>query len=255
MPLLEKVSAILPNASLHTPYGMTEALPVTDVDFQSIREAQQDAETSVPGAGNGVCVGTPVYGAQILVAPLDSRGEATGTPTTEAGITGEIMVSAPHVKDRYDTLWVTEEVSTQNPGWHRTGDIGHFDASGRLWVEGRLAHVMVTSAGVLTPVAAELATEEVEGVKRAAVVSVGPVSVATPVAVIETVEKTKAGQAPFGLTQRIRQHVLSTTGIELSAVLVVDEHPTDVRHNSKIDRPALAQWAEKTLTGKKAKLK
>lgn len=255
MPLLEKVSAILPNASLHTPYGMTEALPVTDVDFQSIREAQQDAETSVPGAGNGVCVGTPVYGAQILVAPLDSRGEATGTPTTEAGITGEIMVSAPHVKDRYDTLWVTEEVSTQNPGWHRTGDIGHFDASGRLWVEGRLTHVMVTSAGVLTPVAAELATEEVEGVKRAAVVSVGPVSVATPVAVIETVEKTKAGQAPFGLTQRIRQHVLSTTGIELSAVLVVDEHPTDVRHNSKIDRPALAQWAEKTLTGKKAKLK
>ena len=28
------------------------------------------------------------------------------------------------------------------PGWHRTGDVGHLDAEGRLWVEGRLVHVI-----------------------------------------------------------------------------------------------------------------
>ena len=58
--------------------------------------------------------------------------------THEPGVTGEILVSAPHVKDRYDTLWVTEEQSISTPGWHHTGDVGHLDAAGRLWVEGRL---------------------------------------------------------------------------------------------------------------------
>ena len=42
-------------------------------------------------------------------------------------MTGEICVAAPHVKDRYDRLWVTEQASRRNPGWHRTGDVGHLD--------------------------------------------------------------------------------------------------------------------------------
>ena len=35
---------------------------------------------------------------------------------------------------------------------------------------------------------------------------------------------------------------------------MVAEHPTDVRHNSKIDRPVLATWARKVLAGKKARV-
>ncbi|MBM7050923.1 alpha/beta fold hydrolase [Rothia sp. ZJ1223] len=259
LPLLEKVQQLLPSASLHTPYGMTEALPITDVSFETILAAHDDGEnelhtTPMVGAGNGVCVGTAVYGAQVRLAPLNAHGVPAAELTEEPGITGEIVVSAPHVKDRYDTLWVTEETSIQNPGWHRTGDVGHFDAEGRLWVEGRLAHVMVTGQGVLTPVAAELAAETVAGIKRAAVVAVGPSGTATPVAVVETHEKMPAGQAPFDLTQQVRSAVAEHTGVDLAAVLVVDEHPTDVRHNSKIDRPLLAQWADKILSGKKAKL-
>ena len=46
------------------------------------------------------------------------------------------------MKDRYDPLWATERESSRDPGWHRTGDVGHLDAEGRLWVEGRLVHVI-----------------------------------------------------------------------------------------------------------------
>ena len=281
VPLLEALSALVPNASLHTPYGMTEGLPVTDVSFEMIRQAIAEGTPNAAGevldpfARDGVCVGFAVYGAAVAIAPLLQDGSVASELTHEPGVTGEILVSAPHVKDRYDTLWVTEEQSISTPGWHHTGDVGHLDASGRLWVEGRLAHVLLTSQGVLTPVAAEQSAESLPEVRRAALVAVGPAGTATPVLVIEASANTAAlearqsasafkralldrvpgrfpiaeGVAPFELSQLVRQKVAEDTGVELAAVLVVHEHPTDIRHNSKIDRPALGEWASKVLAG------
>ena len=281
VPLLEALSALVPNASLHTPYGMTEGLPVTDVSFEMIRQAIAEGTPNAAGevldpfARDGVCVGFAVYGAAVAIAPLMQDGSVAVELTHEPGVTGEILVSAPHVKDRYDTLWVTEEQSISTPGWHHTGDVGHLDASGRLWVEGRLAHVLLTSQGVLTPVAAEQSAESLPEVRRAALVAVGPAGTAAPVLVIEAAANTAAlearqsasafkralldrvpgrfpiaeGVAPFELSQLVRQKVAEDTGVELAAVLVVHEHPTDIRHNSKIDRPALGEWASKVLAG------
>ena len=283
VPLLEELSALVPNASLHTPYGMTEGLPVTDVSFEMIRQAIAEGTPNAAGevldpfARDGVCVGFAVYGAAVAIAPLLQDGSVDSQMTHEPGVTGEILVSAPHVKDRYDTLWVTEEQSISTPGWHHTGDVGHLDASGRLWVEGRLAHVLLTSQGVLTPVAAEQSAESLPEVRRAALVAVGPAGTAAPVLVIEAAANTAAlearqsasafkralldrvpgvgrfpiaeGVAPFELSQLVRRKVAEDTGVEVAAVLVVHEHPTDIRHNSKIDRPALGEWAAKVLAG------
>ena len=283
VPLLEALSALVPNASLHTPYGMTEGLPVTDVSFEMIRQAIAEGTPNAAGevldpfARDGVCVGFAVYGAAVAIAPLLQDGSVADELTHEPGVTGEILVSAPHVKDRYDTLWVTEEQSISTPGWHHTGDVGHLDASGRLWVEGRLAHVLLTSQGVLTPVAAEQSAESLPEVRRAALVAVGPAGTAAPVLVIEASANTAAlearqsasglkralldrvpgarrfpiaeGVAPFELSQLVRQKVAEDTGVELAAVLVVHEHPTDIRHNSKSDRSALGEWASKVLAG------
>ena len=250
--LLERLQKLLPAAELHTPYGMTEALPLTDVSLDVIRAAREDAQRGMAGAGNGVCVGTPVHGAQLAVLPLDGAGNVTDEITTEPGVTGEIVARAPHAKDHYDRLWITERVSDQTPGWHRTGDVGHFDANERLWVEGRLAHVISTSGGPVTPVAAEHAAQSVPGVGRTALVGVGPQGSQTTVAVIETnPAPQKPGLAPGDLAERVRSTVEFATGIRPSAVMVIPEHPTDIRHNSKIDRAALSQWAERVLSGGK----
>ena len=40
--------------------------------------------------------------------------------------------------------------------------------------------------------------------------------------------------------------------VPVAAVLVADEIPTDIRHNSKIDRARVADWAEAVLAGGKA---
>ncbi|GAA5226407.1 alpha/beta fold hydrolase [Paeniglutamicibacter antarcticus] len=239
-PLLGRVQDLVPAAKVHTPYGMTEALPVTDIDLESIRAA---------GKGNGVCVGTAVAGAKIAIAPLDSGGVPGSEPLTDTSKTGEILVRAPHVKDRYDRLWITEALSTSIPGWHRTGDVGHLDDTGRLWVEGRLTHVLSTPEGPMTPVAGEHAAESVQGAGRAALVGVGPAGNQVPVIVMETVPPARrAAPAQPELARRVRA-ALAATGITISAVLVIPEMPTDIRHNSKIDRSALALWATGTLAG------
>jgi acyl-CoA synthetase (AMP-forming)/AMP-acid ligase II/pimeloyl-ACP methyl ester carboxylesterase len=250
-PLLAEVQQLMPQASLHTPYGMTEALPVTDISFEEIRTAGADAAAgTVLGAGNGVCVGMPVHGARLAIAPLAADGTASRrNRTAKAGVTGEILISAPHVKEAYDRLWLTQRESAGLTGWHRTGDVGHFDAAGRLWVEGRLAHVVTSPGTVVTPVGAEQSIERLDAVKMAAIAGVGPSGTQAVVAVVETVPPAhKAGPAAPQLAERVRR-AASEAGVEVSAVLVVPAQPTDIRHNAKIDRARLARWASRVLSG------
>lgn len=252
--LLAEMQRLLPHASLHTPYGMTEALPVTDISFEQIRAAAADAAAGhTAGAGNGVCVGRPVHGARVAVIPLAADGTAPGnTPVTEPGVTGEILVSAPHVKESYDRLWLTQRESIRTAGWHRTGDVGHFDSAGRLWVEGRLAHVVTAPDAVVTPVGAEQAIERVAGVGLAALVGVGPSGTQAVVAVVETLPQARrAGPAAPQLAARVRE-AARTQGVSVSAVLVVPFQPTDIRHNAKIDRTRLSRWAAAVLSGGRA---
>lgn len=235
--LLRRVSGLVPNAELHTPYGMTEVLPVSDISLAEIEQA---------GVGNGVCVGSPVTGVEVGVSPLDDFGNATGTLTTDPGISGEICVQAAHARDRYDKLWATTSAASHPVGWHRSGDIGHLDADGRLWVEGRMVHIIRTASGAVTPIAIEHAAESVAGVAQAAAVAVGPVGTQQIVVVVVTDEPGRAaGLAGLDLADAIRKVVV----VDVAAVLEVPSLPVDKRHNSKIDRTRVAAWAERVLAG------
>ncbi len=237
--LLRRLQSLLPAAELHTPYGMTEALPVADIALPEIEAV---------GRGAGVCVGRPLPGVQVRVSALDTLGAAAGALSDQIGLTGEICVAAPHVKQRYDRLWATQRASARDPGWHRTGDVGHLDASGRLWVEGRLVHVISTAEGPLTPVGVEQRVEELAGVEAAAAVGVGPPGTQQVVLVIVAADRrARAGRlADPGLTAQIR----TAAEVPVAAVLVVRAMPVDVRHASKIDRTALAHWAADRLAGR-----
>jgi acyl-coenzyme A synthetase/AMP-(fatty) acid ligase/pimeloyl-ACP methyl ester carboxylesterase len=240
LPLLREVQELLPAAELHTPYGMTEALPVTDISLPEIEEA---------GAGNGVCVGRPLSGVSVRISPLDELGRSRGELTDDTGVTGEICVAAAHVKDRYDKLWATEAASSRNPGWHRTGDVGHLDSDGRLWVEGRLVHVVATADGPVTPVGLEQRIETLEGVSAAAIVGVGPIGTQQVVAIVVCALARSRGPL---VDPELAAAVRSAAQVPLAAVLVVDALPVDIRHASKVDRTRLARWADRVLAGDRA---
>lgn len=242
-PLLAAAAALMPHAEPHTPYGMTECLLATDITLAGIR-AVADA------ADRGVCVGAPIAGNRVLIDPLDGEGRPSGAPASRSGVLGEVVISAPHLKTAYDRLWLTDRTAvadTPDAGrWHRTGDVGHLDAEGRLWIEGRLPHVFVTTEGPVAPVGLEQQAEGAPGVRRAAVVGIGPRGLQQPVAIVET---TAGVRRPGLATPELAAAVRARVGLTLAAVLVVPQLPTDIRHNSKIDRTRLASWAERVLAG------
>lgn len=225
--ILEAFSRLAPAAELHTPYGMTEVLSVADIDLATLADIRP---------GRGVCVGRPLAGVELRIEPLAGSGES-----------GEIVVSAPWMSAGYDGLWATTDqartVDERGVEWHRTGDVGHLDAEGRLWVEGRMAHVVDTAGGPVTPVPLEvsvaLATE-----LRCAIAGVGPPGCRQVVVVVE--REGKAGLAGTDVDRSVRE---ALTPQPVAAVLTVPKLPVDRRHNSKIDRTRLGRWAEAVLAG------
>jgi acyl-coenzyme A synthetase/AMP-(fatty) acid ligase len=235
LPTLRAASDLLGGCEAHTPYGMTEALLVTDVTLDELDQAPTD---------NGVLVGRPVRGVQIAISALDSNGEANGKLGDAANVTGEVCVRGPQVKDHYDQLWATQRESARDNGWHRTGDVGHLDEDGRLWIEGRMAHLVTTPADVITPVGPEQRIERMDAVDHAAVVGVGPKGKQVAVAVVDAPAQ-EHGVASLEMHDAIR----AASQLTLAAVLVVDQLPVDIRHNSKIDRGRVAEWASEVLAG------
>lgn len=239
---LRTVAALAPRAALHTPYGMTEVLPVADIDLAGIEQSERDEP------GGGVCVGHTVNGADVRIVPLwFDAGELPEPLAT--GETGEILIRAPWVSDGYDGLWGTQRAARPagDEIWHRSGDVGHVDERDRLWVEGRVVHVIRTPDGPVTSVPVERLIERALGILRVAAVGVGPADRQQIVVVLEDDER---GDGPVDAT--VADRVRAAVDLPIAAVLSVRTMPVDVRHNAKIDRVHVARWAAAVLAGERA---
>lgn len=235
--ILHGVQRLIPSAQVRTPYGMTEVLPVCDVAIEDIDAA---------GPGPGVLVGAPLPGVELRISSVDADGRATGPLASSPGVLGEVLVRAAHRKLRYDRLWSTERAASRDRGWHRTGDVGVLDADGRLWIAGRLAHVITTPSGPVAPVPIEQAVQRIPGVEQAACVGVGPVGT-QQVVVACVLADGRTGPPDLRLIDDVRQ----AAGVPVAAVLLRASLPVDIRHNSKIDRTAVAAWASGILAGRR----
>ena len=172
-------------------------------------------------------------------------------PRPPPGRHGRDLVAAPHVKERYDRLWLTAAApARRDPGWHRTGDVGHLDDDGRLWVEGRLAHVLATADGRPHPGRPRAAgAGGAAGAGRAAVVGVGPPG--TQQVVVASSKPSPpvrrpargAGRSPRGARRRRRRH-------RRRAPCSWSPHcpPTSGTTRRSTGR-ALAGWADRVLAG------
>ena len=235
---LQAVAALAPAAELHTPYGMTEVLPVADIELSSIIEAE------LADPAGGVCVGRPVVGADVRIAALGFDPDVVPDPLAPMSV-GEILIRAPWVSEGYLGKWATQRAARPGAGrWHRSGDVGHVDADGRLWVEGRAMHVIQAVSGPITPVPVERAAERALGVGRSAAVGVGPLGSQQLVVVVEQ-PGVDDGPASPEVADRVRRSIERP----VAAVLSVAALPVDIRHNAKIDRAAVAVWASALLAG------
>ncbi len=137
--LLRRLSTALPDATIHSVYGSTEAEPIAHFSADQLGE---DVD-GLTRRGGGLCAGVPVPEICLQIA-----ADQWGTPLSAADLTflaageaGEILVSGEHVLRGYLDGHGDEEtkIHDRNRVWHRTGDAGWIDVRGRLWLLGRCA--------------------------------------------------------------------------------------------------------------------
>jgi nucleoside-diphosphate-sugar epimerase len=145
--LWSAADSFLPAGKLHSPYGATEALPV------SSRLGRRDRRRH---PRRGACVGFPVAGIDVRIIPItDKPVTADSSSFLPAGAIGEIIVRGPVVTREYHSLPKATAAAkipdSERPGgvWHRMGDCGHMDSAGRLWFLGRKVERVQTPEGTL----------------------------------------------------------------------------------------------------------
>jgi acyl-CoA synthetase (AMP-forming)/AMP-acid ligase II len=245
--LVEGLRALLsPTGDVHTPYGATEALPVSSL---SGAEITGRLRARIDG-GHGTCVGRPAPGVEIaLVRMSDDRiarwSEDLRVPPLALG---EICVRGPVVTPAYDGDEAATRAAKIEDGarlWHRMGDIGYLDAEGLLWFCGRKSQRLETALGTFLPVPTESIFDRHPKVRRSALVGVGPRGSEVPVLVVEGPRREQAELVSFARanTDRKLPHPLP----EIEHVLFRESLPVDARHNAKIAREELKRWAEGEL--------
>ncbi|HYH63481.1 MAG TPA: fatty acid CoA ligase family protein [Urbifossiella sp.] len=263
---LERIARLLaPGAEVFTPYGATEALPVANIGSGEILTETRH----LTDRGKGVCIGRPVPGVTVRIIPItdDAIPEWDDARVLSPGEVGELAVCGPVVTAGYfGRPEATRLAKIRDPRtgalWHRMGDVGYYDDTGRLWFCGRKSHRVVTPHGTLFTDMVEPVFNTVKGVYRTALVGVTRDGVTHPVLCVErwTVRHflarfpgRKADFAPprpwewLEAELRTDAALCEHTRAGVTFLEYAGSFPVDVRHNSKIFREKLAAWADRKL--------
>jgi len=249
---LKRFSQLLsPGVQIFTPYGATEALPVSSIGSEEILNETQ----SLTAAGGGVCVGRPVGGVTVQIIGISDEPIPTWSEdlVLPAGQVGEIVVGGPVVtKEYFHRPESTASAKIHDPKTdrilHRMGDLGYFDDRGRLWFCGRKSQRVITPAGTLFTIPCEAVFNQHPQIRRSALVGLARNGTTEPVLCVE-LEKNAQGND----RQRLTHEILSLGAgqshtKEIKTVLFHPAFPVDIRHNAKIFREKLAQWAARKLS-------
>jgi len=248
--VLEGMAAMLAaETQIFTPYGATECMPVSLIGSREVLQLRDRMDR-----GEGICVGRPVSGMAVFIIAIsdEEMPEFRKELVLKEGEIGEIVVRGPVVTGMYfNRAEATRMAKMRDSGgqlYHRMGDVGYFDAEGRLWFCGRKAHRVKTTTDVFYTIPCEAVFNTHPAVFRSALVGVETGNTMRPVMCIEL----EHGQ-PKPDWSKLEQE-LRTTGAgfphtrEIEDFLVHPGFPVDRRHNSKIRREDLAVWARKRLS-------
>lgn len=244
----QKFKNLLPNGTTYTPYGATEALPVSNIagNFVLKNTAHQTDE------GHGTCIGKIIDGIEIKIIKSSDDIIAHFKPSLELpkNEVGEIIVRGKTVTAEYlnlpDKTREAKIYDTNNTFWHRMGDLGYLDDAGLLWFCGRKVHQVITKSQTLYSIPCEAIFNKHPAVKRSALVGLGKQGEQIPAIVIER----KDGQYLSGKARSVFESELLLIAKKyahtknIQKIYLSKSFPVDVRHNIKIDRLKLKEEIE-----------
>jgi acyl-CoA synthetase (AMP-forming)/AMP-acid ligase II len=199
--LMERLRAWSPELTIVPVYGSTEAEPIAHHEIRP--------HDSIETSGGGLIAGHVADGTSLRI------------------VDHEIQVAGDHVVKGY--LDPADDETTKvgdadGRTWHRTGDAGRIDGSGRLVLLGRRS----SEVAGMWPFVVEAEAGRWKGVSRSALVEIG----GRPALVIE------------GSRRNHAEWSRSFAAMGGDVVLHVRRIPVDRRHGSKIDMIALKRMLE-----------
>lgn len=228
--LLASLQQVCPNAEVYAVYGSTEAEPMAHIAYHEI----SSEDLQLMQHGKGLLSGYPVPEVSLKILP-DTFGKTIERMTDiefqqcclQEQI-GEIVVTGQHVLKAY--------LNNVNPNgikfvvgdetWHRTGDAGYFDSSGRLWLVGRCTARIKDSQGIIYPFSVECAAQSLKGITRTALI-------------------VHEDRRTLFIESEIKQDIIAMQAFlswaKLERIIQIKTIPVDKRHNTKIDYIALHQ--------------
>jgi acyl-CoA synthetase (AMP-forming)/AMP-acid ligase II/pimeloyl-ACP methyl ester carboxylesterase len=252
---LDVVKRVVPNGEASTPYGATEALPVT---FITATQRATVPKTAAATGEVGTLVGRSVSGVDILIVESsnDQFKSAADFKPLPVGHIGEVLVRGKGVSPEYLHRPDANRVGKVVDGatfWHRMGDLGYLDQAGYLYYCGRKSHSVYALSRAFHSVPIEELFNSLGTVRRTALVGIRngkePALVVEPKPQFwpETIEQ----QERF---TRDLQEIAARSELtnDIQHFFFHKSFPVDARHNAKIFRDQLSEWADKMLSLKRA---
>ena len=153
VPLIERLKALFPDATIGEGYGLTEVTMIASGN-PSFRSG-----TRKPGT-----VGVPVFDTEITIRPI---GGGDPLPTGERG---EVCIRGPQVMRGYAHRPEATAEAIDADGWFHTGDVGILDEDGYLSIVDRTKDMLLYKGYNVFPRELEEILFGIPGVAGAAVV-------------------------------------------------------------------------------------
>ena len=201
-------------------YGLSEANGVSNLASGEPLRTDADGILSCGRAADGLCLEV-----------VDESGHPL-----PAGDAGEIRLSGEQVFAGYcDDDQATKE--KLRDGWLYTGDIGHLDSDGHLYVHGRKRSLIKRGGAMIVPRDVEDPAERIEGVVAAAAIGVDRKSLGIEdlVIVVEVApESASCTTASAQVIRDVSAAVLASRGLTPNLVVVVPRGTIPRTPNGKV---------------------
>jgi acyl-CoA synthetase (AMP-forming)/AMP-acid ligase II len=210
--LLQQIRAGLPSvqARVSTGYGLTE-----NGGQATAASGSETAER--PGSS-----GRPLPCVELKIDPREGVAN------------GEILVRSPTQMSGY---LGADESPIDTDGWLSTGDLGHIDKDGYLWITGRSKDLIIRGGENIAPTAVERALLGLPGVVEAAVFGVPHPDLGEEVMAVVVVDGEQTAQQ---LQEQLRGTLAS---FAVPSRWLLQREPLPLNHAGKVDKPTVIAQA------------
>lgn len=223
--LVSNIQAKNPGVETIAVYGSSEAEPISHLIGDALIAFHQQVSPQ-----EGLLAGIPDTNTKIAIVSLDYKYGDAFSPLTNANEIGEICVSGAHVLQDY--LNPTEATRQQkiwvgNQCWHLTGDAGHLNGDGQLFLLGRCQRIINFKGRTYYPLLVEYYLQQFQSI------SVGTILLKNDQLYI--VIKPKQDLIDATTRSVIAEFLPEAT------LKILQSFPMDPRHHSKIDYDKLME--------------